>query len=142
MMGGPPGMGAPGMGAPAMGGAPGMGAPPGMMGAAPPGPPGMMGGAPGMMGGAPGMMGGGGGGDVNTTLPLVLGILSTLCCGMFIGFGLGIAAIVLAVQAGNAKKSGDMVTAAAKAKTATILGGVGLGLGIVLDIIGNIVARM
>lgn len=110
-----------------MGGAPmGMGGAP--MGGAPMGPPGMMGG---------GMMGGGGA-DVNTTLPLVLGILSTLCCGMFIGFGLGIAAIVLSVQAGNAKKAGDIVTAQAKAKTATILAAIGLGIGILGNIIGAI----
>jgi hypothetical protein len=92
-----------------------------------------------MMGGPGGMpMGPGGGGDVNTTLPLVLGILSTLCCGAFIGFGLGIAAIVLSVQAGNAKKAGDIVTAQAKAKTATILAAVGLGIGLIVNIIGSI----
>ena len=96
--------------------------------------PGMGGGAPGMMGG----MGGGGGAEVNTTIPLVLGILSTLCCGWLIGFGLGIAAIILAVQAGNAKKAGDMVTAQAKAKTATILGAVGIGVSLLLNIIGAI----
>ena len=111
------------MASPPMGGAP-MGGPPGMMG-------GMMG-----PGGMP--MGPGGGGDVNTTLPLVLGILSTLCCGAFVGFGLGIAAIVLSVQAGNAKKAGDIVTAQAKAKTATILGAVGIGISLILNIIGRI----
>jgi hypothetical protein len=93
----------------------------------------------GMMGGPGGMpMGPAGGGDVNTTLPLVLGILSTLCCGAFIGFGLGIAAIVLSVQAGNAKKAGDIVTAQAKAKTATILAAVGLGIGLIVNIISAI----
>jgi hypothetical protein len=78
----------------------------------------------------------GAGGDVNTVLPLILSILSTLCCGYCIGFGLGIAGIVFSVQAMNAKKAGDMTTAASKAKLALILGGVGLALGLIADILG------
>lgn len=115
-----------------MGGAP-MGGPP--MGGAPMGPP--MGGPP-MMGGAP--MGGGAGGDVNTTLPLILGILSCFCCG--ISFVLGVVAIVFTQQAKSAKASGDMATAQQKAKLATILGGVGIGIGVLVDIGYSISMRM
>ncbi len=77
----------------------------------------------------------GGGGDVNTWLPLTLSILSTLCCTGCIGSILGIVGIVFSIQAMNAKKAGDFNTAASKAKLAIILGGVGLALGIIANII-------
>jgi hypothetical protein len=77
----------------------------------------------------------GGGGDVNTWLPLVLSILATLCCTSCIGPILGIVGIVFTIQAMNAKKAGDMTTAASKAKLAIILGAVGIGLGIIANII-------
>ena len=111
-----------------MGGAPMGGAPMG-------GPP--MGGPP-MMGGGP--MGGGAGGDVNTTLPLILGILSCFCCG--ISFVLGVVAIVFTQQAKSAKASGDMATAQQKAKLATILGGVGIAIGVLVDLGYSISMRM
>ena len=78
----------------------------------------------------------GGGGEVNTWLPLTLSILSTLCCGYCVGFGLGIAGIVLSIQAMNAKKAGDITTAQGKAKLAIILGGIGLGIGLIADVLG------
>jgi len=87
-----------------------------------------------------GPMGGGAGGDVNTTLPLILGILSCFCCG--ISLVLGIVAIVFSQQAKGAKASGDIATAQQKAKLATILGATGIGLGILIDIGYSISARM
>jgi hypothetical protein len=78
----------------------------------------------------------GAGGDVNTTLPLILSILSLFCCGL--GTILGIVGIVLSVQAGNAKNMGDIEGARGKAKTATILAAIGLGLGIISSIVGGI----
>ncbi len=71
------------------------------------------------------------GGEVNTTLPLVLSIVQTvLCCNPLFG----IIALVFAIQANNAKKTGDVVTAAAKAKTALII----VGVGFVLSLLGGI----
>jgi hypothetical protein len=59
----------------------------------------------------------GAGGDVNTTTPLVLNILAALLCGgTCVSSLVGIVGIVFAVQAGNAKKAGDVVGARAKAK--------------------------
>lgn len=78
----------------------------------------------------------GAGGDVNTWLPLVLSILATLCCGYCVGTILGIVGIVFSIQAMNAKKAGDVMTAQSKAKLATILGGIGLALGVIGDIVG------
>jgi hypothetical protein len=64
----------------------------------------------------------GAGGDVNTTLPLILNIVGALFCGWTcVGFILAIVGIVFAVQAGNAKNAGDIVTARAKAKTSTLM---------------------
>jgi hypothetical protein len=62
---------------------------------------------------------------VNTTLPLVLGIVSTVMCGNFL---LGIPAIIFAVIAMNAKSVGNFEDARQKAKVATILAAVGMGL--------------
>jgi hypothetical protein len=78
----------------------------------------------------------GAGGDVNTTLPLILSILSLFCCG--ISSILAIVGIVFAVQAGNAKKAGDLETARSKAKTSLILAIVGIVLGVIFNIIGAI----
>ena len=64
----------------------------------------------------------GAGGDVNTTLPLILNIVGALFCGgTCVGFILAIVGIVFAVQAGNAKGSGDIMTAKAKAKTSMLM---------------------
>ncbi|MEO8797383.1 MAG: CD225/dispanin family protein, partial [Polyangiaceae bacterium] len=124
--GGPPGGG--GYGGPPGGG---FGGPPaGGYGAPPPGgfgPPG---------GGFPppgGPMGPGMGQDINTTLPLILSIVAAIfCCG--ISLILGIIGIVFSIQAGNAKKTGDIETARSKAKTATILAIAALVLGLVQNV--------
>ena len=64
----------------------------------------------------------GAGGDVNTTLPLVLNIISAvICMGSCLGLILGVVGVIFAVQAGSAKGAGDLETARAKAKTAMIL---------------------
>jgi hypothetical protein len=118
--GGPPqgGGGGGGYGGPPQGGGGGgFGQPPG----------GGYGGAPGFgpAGGFPppgGPMMPGAGGDVNTTLPLILNIVGALFCGWTcISFILAIVGIVFAVQAGNAKNAGDIATAEAKAKTSTLM---------------------
>jgi hypothetical protein len=64
----------------------------------------------------------GAGGDVNTTLPLILNIVGALFCGgTCVGFILAIVGIVFAVQGGNAKNAGDIATAKAKAKTSMLM---------------------
>ena len=80
------------------------------------------------------------GGDVNTTLPLILAILAIFPCGCpaCIGSILGIVALVFTIQAMNAKKVGDFATAQSKAKLGTILAGSGLGVGILLWIINMV----
>jgi hypothetical protein len=129
--GGPPGGG--GYGGPPPGGGGYGGPPPGGFGAPPPlfGPP----------GGFPppgGPMMPGAGGDVNTTLPLVLSIVElVLCCNVIFG-GVG---LVFALQAGAAMKSGDIETARSKAKLSMIIVLVGAaleGVGIMLNVIATI----
>lgn len=85
------------------------------------------------------MMPGGGGGDVNTTLPMILSVVATLFCCL----PAGVAGIVFASQASTALNAGDYVTAQAKAKTSmTIaiaslaLGAIGYILMIVVNVIG------
>jgi hypothetical protein len=141
---GPPGggYGPPGGGYGPPGG--GYGPPGGGYGGAPGGgyggpPPGGFGGPP--AGGGPGSPGGfgpsgplmpGAGGDVNTTLPLVLSIVElVLCCNLLFGA----AGLVVAIQAGNAKKVGDLELARKKAKTAMII----LIVGAVLELLGGAV---
>ena len=124
--GGPPpgggGYGPPGGGPPGFGGPPG-GAPPGGYGAPPPqgfGPPG---------GGFPppgGPMMPGQGGDVNTTLPLVMGIVTVFCC-----WPAAIPSIIFAVQAKSLRDQGQMEQARSKAKTAMLISGIAGGLAIV-----------
>jgi hypothetical protein len=76
----------------------------------------------------------GAGGDVNTTLPMILSIVGFfLCCGLadvlfVIGF-------VFALQAGNMNKTGDVEGARAKAKTAMTMTIIGFVVGFVLDIL-------
>ncbi len=79
----------------------------------------------------------GAGGDVNTTLPLIMSIVATIfCCGL--GTILGIIGIVFSIQAGNAKKAGDLETARGKAKTAMILSIVAYVLGILGGVLSAI----
>ena len=80
----------------------------------------------------------GAGGDVNTTLPLILNIVAMIfCCGL--GTILGIVGLIFAIQAGNAKKTGDMETARGKAKTSLILAIVAFVLGLVGGIISFVI---
>ncbi|CAN5908450.1 hypothetical protein BH11MYX4_BH11MYX4_30350 [soil metagenome] len=138
---GPPGGG--GYGGPPMGG------PPGGFGA-PPGGGGYGGGGPGFgpQGGFPppgGPMMPGAGGDVNTTLPLILNIVAAVLCGAgCLAFILSIVGIVFAVQGGNAKNAGDLVTAQAKAKTSmlmfiitAVLGTIGVIISVVLRVLNS-----
>jgi hypothetical protein len=74
----------------------------------------------------------GAGGDVNTTIPLVLSILLIFPCCNFL---FGVPALIFAIQAGNAKKAGDFATAASKAKVSYII----MGIGVVLSILAGIV---
>lgn len=81
----------------------------------------------------------GAGGEVNTTLPLILNAV-----GFFICFNTCFATIafivgfIFSIQAGNMKKTGDLDGARAKAKTAMTLAIVGYVLGVVLDVLGAI----
>ncbi len=64
----------------------------------------------------------GAGGDVNTTLPLILNIVAAVACGMAcVTFVMSIVGIVFAVQAGNAKNAGDIQTAQSKAKSSMMM---------------------
>ena len=74
----------------------------------------------------------GAGGGVNTTLPLILGIVSMLCCGL--AFLLGGVSLIFSIQAGNAKNAGDVETARSKAKLALILAIVGIVVGLIQSI--------
>jgi hypothetical protein len=144
----PPGGG--GFGPPPGGG--GFGPPPGGGGFGPPpdgggfGPPpgggGGYGGPPGF-GGPPGGGGYGGppggpimpgaGGDVNTTLPIILGVLeSILCCNALFGIG----AIVLGVLASSDLKTGNIEDARNKVNIAYIVLGVGAFIGIFSGLFG------
>jgi hypothetical protein len=77
----------------------------------------------------------GAGGDVNTTLPLVLNIIGiVLCCHSGLGLILSIVGLIFAIQAGNAKKTGDLETARGKAKTSLIMAIVTFALGILASI--------
>jgi hypothetical protein len=150
----PPGGAPPGGFGPPPGGAPpgGFGPPPGGFGP-PPGGPGGFGppggmppaggyGAPppgfGAPGGFPppgGPMMPGAGGDVNTTLPIILSVVSIFFCCIF-----GAIPLVFAIQANSAKNAGDIEGARNKAKTATIVAGVMIALSI-LGNIGNAIGR-
>ena len=78
------------------------------------------------------------GGDVNTTLPLVLNIIAMIfCCGL--GTILGIVGLVFAIQAGSAKNTGDLETARGKAKTSLILAIVAYVLGLIGGVISFLV---
>ena len=127
------------------GGPPQGGAPPGGFGGPPQGPGGGFGGGPGFgpAGGFPppgGPMMPGAGGDVNTTLPLILNIVGAVLCGAFcLTFILSIVGIVFAVQGGNAKNAGDIVTAKAKAKTSMLMFIITAVLGTIATILSVVV---
>ena len=73
----------------------------------------------------------GSGNDVDTTLPLVLSIASTLlCCNP----GLGLPAIVLAIQARNAANVGSIEAARKSARAALILSLVSMGIGFAIEL--------
>ncbi len=78
------------------------------------------------------------GGDVNTTLPLVLAIVCTACCCLPAGVG----GIIFSVQAMNAKKTGDMMTAQAKAKTGMMISIIGIVVGLIGGIIWGVLQAM
>jgi hypothetical protein len=73
------------------------------------------------------------GGDVNTTLPLILSIITLLCNCLF-----GIPALVLAILAMNEKKAGKLDDARSKAKISLILSIVGWVIGIVFGILNAV----
>jgi hypothetical protein len=74
----------------------------------------------------------GAGGDVNTTLPMILS-----CVGFFVCCGLAdvlfIIGFIFSLQAGNMKKTGDVEGARAKAKTAMLMVIIGFAVGFVCD---------
>jgi uncharacterized membrane protein len=81
----------------------------------------------------------GAGGDVNTTLPLILNIVGFFFCfNTCLADILFIVGFVFAIQGGNMKKSGDIDGARAKTKSAMTMAIIGFVLGIVLDIVGAI----
>ena len=139
---GPPPGGAPPPGGGGYGPPPG-GAPPpggGGYGAPPPGfggpPPGGFGGPPQGGGfGPPGMPPMGGGGQVDTTMPLVLSIGSCLCC-----WPLGIACLVLFFQGKGMADRGDIAGAQAKFGIVKIMGIVAIVLGTISMIINVIIS--
>jgi hypothetical protein len=68
--------------------------------------------------------------EVDTTLPLVLSIGSTLlCCDPI----LGVPAIVLAIQARNAANQGALDIARKRARAALILASIAIALGLLLE---------
>jgi hypothetical protein len=74
----------------------------------------------------------GAGGDVNTTLPMILSCVGfVLCCGLAdILFVLG---FVFSLQASNMVKTGDIEGGRAKAKTAMTMVIIGFALGFIFD---------
>jgi hypothetical protein len=79
----------------------------------------------------------GAGGDANTTLPLILNIVAAVLCGAgCLTFLLSIVGIVFAVQGGNAKNAGDILTARAKAKTSMLMFIITAIVGLIMAVIG------
>lgn len=148
--GGPPGGGPPGGGG--YGGPPG-GAPPGGFGGPPGGgyggpPGGGFGGPPpqgfGPPGGFPppgGPMMPGAGGDINTTLPMILNIVGFFLCGYgCLSAIIFVVGFVFSIQAGNMKKTGDVEGARAKAKSAMTMAIVGYVIGVLAVVAYGIVS--
>ncbi len=73
-------------------------------------------------------------GEVNTTLPLVLGVASTLGC-WGIGTLTGIAAVVLALLARRQQNIGDVDGARVRARSAIVVVIAGAAAGVVLDVL-------
>jgi hypothetical protein len=89
------------------------------------------GGAPMQQGGPGGMAGPAGpGGDINTTMPLILGIVSVFCC-----LPAAVVSIIFAIQAKTLKDQGQLDAARAKVKTAQLISFIAIGVGLVLDIL-------
>ncbi len=78
----------------------------------------------------------GGGGRVDTTMPLVLSIASCLCC-----WPLGIVCLILFFQGKGLADQGDTVGAEAKLKIVKILGMVAIGLGFI-SIVVNLILQV
>jgi len=76
------------------------------------------------------MMPGGSGGEVNTTLPMILSIVATLFCCL----PGGIVGIVFAAQAGTALTAGDYAEAKQKAKSSMTAALISMGCGIAMYI--------
>ncbi len=75
------------------------------------------------------------GGDVNTTLPMVLSILCLACCCL----PLGIVGLINAMNANKAKQVGDLATAQAKAKAAQLWSIIGIVAGVVVYTVAIVV---
>ena len=67
-------------------------------------------------------------GDVNTTLTMILSIVTLACCCT----PLGIVALINVMNANNAKKTGDLATAQAKNKTALMMSIIGIVGGLII----------
>lgn len=78
----------------------------------------------------------GAGGDVNTTLPLLLNVMALVMCGAtLITAPLSITGIVFAIRAKNAIAAGDVTTARSKAKQSRMAFVGTLLIGLVLIVI-------
>ena len=75
----------------------------------------------------------GAGGDVNTTLPLILSIAGILCC--FLGFIGGVIGLIFSIQAKTALGQGQVEEARSKAKVALLVSAICLGIQIVIWIV-------
>lgn len=67
-------------------------------------------------------------GDVNTTLTMVLSIITLACCCT----PLGIVSLINVMNANKAKQTGDLATAQAKNKTALTMAIIGMVGGVIL----------
>lgn len=78
------------------------------------------------------------GGDVNTTLPLVLSIICLACCCL----PAGIFGLISALNANKAKQMGDIATAQAKAKTALTVSIIGMVAGVIIGVVVGVIQAM
>jgi hypothetical protein len=85
----------------------------------------------------------GAGGDVNTTLPMILNIVGFFACGWgCLSAILFIVGFVFSIQAGNMKKAGDVEGARNKSKTAMTMAIIGYVLGVVGGIVAGILSAV